>query len=308
MRLAVICGPTASGKTALAIELAKRLDGEVVSADSMQIYKEMHIGTAKPGISEMREVPHHMLDVVSVCDSYNVSRYVSEAKVCISDVISRGKLPILCGGTGLYIDSLVNNVVFVEMENDPEYREMLWHIAKEQGADAVHKLLESADPKTASRLHINDVKRVIRALEVCKITGRTMTEIRAESLGSREYDPVFICLDFKDRNKLYKRIEQRVDVMLENGLVDEAKELKKLKLSPTARAAIGYSEVFDFIDGKCSLEDARDMICKRTRNYAKRQLTWFRKNTEQNYFYPDETGFDVIVDKAAALIAGKERQ
>ncbi len=290
--LIVVCGPTASGKTALAVELAKRFDGEVISADSMQIYREMNIGTAKPDIRERQGIPHHMMDVVSVSEQYSVSRYVKEAGECIDGVMSRGRLPILAGGTGLYIDSLVNNIDFIDIKNDFEYRESLKRMSEQSGADSLYKMLCEVDAETAGRLHPNDVKRVIRALEVYKLTGRTMAQVQRESRRRRRYNALFIGLDFLSREILYRRINDRVAAMLEKGLEDEARAIVKLDLSKTARAAIGYSEMFDLICGKIDRESAIQTICRRTRNYAKRQLTWFRKNREIHWLYPDSTEID----------------
>ncbi len=304
----VVCGPTASGKTALAVELAKRFDAEIVSADSMQIYKEMNIGTAKPVEKEKRGIPHHMIDIVSVTEDYNVSRYVEDATECIDKIRASGKRVILAGGTGLYIDSLINNVNFFEIENDYEYREQLFSVAKDKGVLAVHKMLESVDKPSADRLHPNDLKRVIRALEVYKVCGRTMTEVQLESVRKRKYNPTFIGLDFSERAVLYNRIEMRVLEMIKNGLLNEARSLLDFDLSSTARAAIGYQEMFDFLNNKITFESAVGKICKRTRNYAKRQLTWFRKNKEINWLFPDmcSGGLTELSDKASEIINFRE--
>ena len=304
----VVCGPTASGKTALAVELAKRFDAEIVSADSMQIYKEMNIGTAKPVEKEKRGIPHHMIDIVSVTEEYNVSRYVEDAAECIDKIRASGKRVILAGGTGLYIDSLINNVNFFEIENDYEYREQLFSVAKDKGVLAVHKMLESVDKPSADRLHPNDLKRVIRALEVYKVCGRTMTEVQLESVRKRKYNPTFIGLDFSERAVLYNRIEMRVLEMIKNGLLNEARSLLDFDLSSTARAAIGYQEMFDFLNNKLTFENAVGKICKRTRNYAKRQLTWFRKNKEINWLFPDmcSGGLTELSDKASEIINFRE--
>ena len=304
----VICGPTASGKTALAVEVAKRLNGEIVSADSMQIYKEMNIGTAKPNAAEQCGIAHYMLDVVSVTEEYNVSRYVNNASDCIEKIKNKGKKAILAGGTGLYIDSLVNNINFFKIENDYEYREYLKKCALEKGNVYVHDMLYKIDRNAAQRLHPNDLKRVIRALEVYKTTGKTISEIQYESIRKRRYNPVFIGLDYKDRSVLYRRIEKRVEDMIENGLLEEARGLLKYNLSATARAAIGYREMFDYIHGEISFENAVSDICKKTRNYAKRQLTWFRKNREINWLYPDQCdeNLSLLADSACRIINSKE--
>jgi len=286
-KVVVVCGPTASGKTSLAVSLAKRLDAEIVSADSMQIYKEMNIGTAKPDDVEKDGVVHHMMDIVSVCDEYNVSLYKQNATRCIEDIISREKNVIIAGGTGLYIDSLINNVDFFEFENDFSYRDELTSLANEHGGEILVDMLLKVDPDSASRLHKNDIKRLVRALEVYKVTGKTLTELHILSKQKREYDPVFVGLNYTDRQKLYDRINLRVDVMMENGFLDEARELLSLPLSSTAKAAIGYSDLFLYMDGAVSLDTALENIKQKSRNYAKRQLSWFNRNPEIKWFYPD---------------------
>lgn len=286
-KIIVICGPTASGKTALSIRVAKEFDAEIVSADSMQIYKEMNIGTAKPDLIERSGIAHHMMDIVSVTEDYNVSRYVSEATLCIDDILSRGKNVVLVGGTGLYIDSLVDNTNFFEFENDEDYRMELSRIADLHGGEKLVEMLRAVDPDSALRLHPNDTKRLIRALEVYKVTGKTLTQLHIESKRNRKYQPVFLGINYTDRDVLYDRINKRVDIMLENGFIAEAKGLLNLELSSTARAAIGYSDIFDYINGLQSFDQAVENIKKKSRNYAKRQITWFRKNKEIFWLYPD---------------------
>lgn len=286
-KIIVICGPTASGKTSLSVDVAKSIGAKIVSADSMQIYKEMNIGTAKPDETERNGIIHYMMDVASVSENYNVSRYVSEAGFCIDRLISQGEKVVLVGGTGLYIDSLINNTNFFEIDNDYEYRDEMVSLSNEKGNAYLIAELNKVDPVSAGKLHENDTKRIIRALEVYHVTGKPISEFQKESFRNRKYDPLFIGLNYDDRDILYKRIEKRVDIMIEQGLLDEAAQLLNTKLSSTARAAIGYSDVFDCIEGKCTLEDAIESIKKKTRNYAKRQLTWFRRNKEINWFYPD---------------------
>ena len=293
-KLIVICGPTASGKSSCAVELAVRFNGEIVSADSMQIYKEMNIGTAKPDISERCGIAHHMFDVVSACEDYNVSRYVKDADACIDDILLRGKIPFLVGGTGLYIDSLVNNTDFTTIDNDFDYRDYLRKVAEFQGNETVYKMLFDIDPEAAQNLHPNDLKRVIRALEVIKVSGKSINELKRESVRDRKYDVCFIGIDFFERAHLYERINGRVKAMLEGGLIDECKDLRNMKLSSTARAAIGYHQIFDYLDGKISLEQAENDIAQKTRNYAKRQLTWFRKNREIHWLLADKLGGELI--------------
>ncbi len=307
-KIVVVCGPTASGKTSLAIEIAKRCNAEIVSADSMQIYKEMNIGTAKPDLKEQQGIPHYMLNVASVSEQYNVSRYVKEANECIEKILAKGKNVIVVGGTGLYIDSLINNINFFEIENDFDYRKYLGQLAEKNGNGFVHDMLSTVDKSAADRLHPNDLKRVIRALEIYKVTGKTISQIQSDSIRQRRYEPVFIGLDYEDRSVLYSRIEKRVEQMIQDGLEQEARGLLNLKLSETASAAIGYKEMFEYIRQETTLEQAVCSICQRTRNYAKRQLTWFRKNSEINWFYPPKYQYNVqkITDDVCSIVDLKE--
>ena len=286
-KIIVICGPTASGKTSLSIEVAKKFDAEIVSADSMQIYKEMNIGTAKPDENERNGIKHHMMDIVSVAEEYNVSRYVKEAAECIDNILSSGKNVVLVGGTGLYIDSLVNNTNFFEFDNDENYRKELTELSIKEGGQALLDRLQLIDPESAKRLHANDIKRIIRALEVYKATGKTLTQLHIESKRNRKYHPIYIALNYNNRDVLYDRINRRVDIMIEQGFVEEAKSLLDYKLSSTAKAAIGYSDIFDYLNGNQTFEQAIDSIKQKSRNYAKRQITWFRRNGEIYWVYPD---------------------
>ena len=286
-KVIIVCGPTASGKTALSISLAKQLNAEIVSCDSMQIYKEMNIGTAKPDMVERDGVLHHMMDIVSVVDEYNVSKFVADARACIDSIFKKGKNVIIVGGTGMYVDSLIENVNFFEFENDEQYRNELLQISNERGGQALLDMLRDVDPESAQRLHSNDVKRIIRSLEVYKVTGKTQTQLHIESKQNRIYDPIYVAINYNDRQKLYDRINKRVDIMIENGLVDEAKSIKDLSLSKTARAAIGYYDIFDYLDGALSLEQACENIKQKSRNYAKRQITWFKRNPETKWFIAD---------------------
>lgn len=277
----IICvvGPTASGKTAYAIDLAKTQNGEIVSCDSMQIYKLMSIGTAKATPEEQAQVPHHMIDFVHPNTDYSVADFVQDAKKCIDDILSRGKLPVLCGGTGLYIDSVVSGIEFSKEKRDDEYREYLKDMAESKGAEAVHKLLAEVDPIEAEKVHPNNIKRVIRALEICKATGMTKTEADRLALRQSPYDAEYFGLDM-DREVLYDRINRRVDIMMEQGLLSEVEELlrQNIRRDSTAMQAIGYKELVEYIDGKCSLIDAVEKIKQESRRYAKRQLTWFKRN------------------------------
>ncbi len=278
-KIIAVAGPTASGKTGLAIELAKRFSGEVVSCDSMQIYCGMDIGTAKPTRDEMCGIPHHMLDIVEPDIRYSVADFVRDARACIDDCISRGKLPVVAGGTGLYMDSVLMNIAFDEVVQDMDYRNEMQNFADQFGTEALHKLLREKDADAAEKIHPNNVRRVIRALEVCHTTGKTFTQVNAESRREPVYDAKIFGID-TDRQILYDRIDRRVDLMLEHGLLDEVKHFYDLGLNrrTTAMQAIGYKELFDYLDGSCSLNDAVEKIKMESRRYAKRQLTWFRRN------------------------------
>ena len=274
-----IVGPTASGKTGLAVELALKFGGEVISADSMQIYEGLDIASAKPTGEEMRGVRHHMMSVADYC---------AAAAECISDVHSRGKLPIVAGGTGLYVDTLLDNIRLSEAPVSPGLRRSLMLRAETSGADELLSEVAAADPEYAAKLHPNDVKRIVRALELMHTTGMTMTQQYIASRASSPYNTLYIGLDAGDRGFLYQRINSRVDVMLENGLEDEAREYLSHGYSGTSSQAIGYKELKPFIDGEMSRDEAVERLKRSTRNYAKRQLTWFRRNRRINWLYIDK--------------------
>ncbi len=289
-KILAVVGATASGKTDMAISLAKEFDGEIVSADSMQIYKGMDIATAKPSKEEMQGIPHHLIDFLERDVSFSVADYVKLANEKISDIISRGKLPIIAGGTGLYIDSLLNNVKFSETKKDEEYCKSLEKFAEINGNDELYKILAETDPESAVSIHPNNLVRVIRALEVYHTTGRKLSELKAESrLEESPYDSFIIGLDYSKRDILYDRINRRVDIMLERGLADEAGNLYlesgKMK---TASNAIGYKELIPYFENVQSFDECVDKIKQETRHYAKRQLTWFRKNQKINWFLLDK--------------------
>ena len=279
-RIAAVVGPTASGKTALAVALAKQFNGEVVSADSMQIYRKLNIGTAKPTAEEMQGVPHHMLDVADPGESYSVSRYEKEATACVEDILSRGKLPILCGGTGLYVDALIRGGGFLESGVDSGLRAQLEEEWNARGGEAMLQRLASFDPDSAARLHLNDKKRIIRAVEVYLQTGITITAHNARTVAlPPRYDAVMIGLRTEPRQILYSRIDRRVTKMLDAGLEQEARQLLESgDLAGTAAQAIGYKEMLAYFRGEATLEQAADLIRQKSRNYAKRQLTWFQRD------------------------------
>ena len=287
-KIAVITGPTATGKTALGVCLAKELNGEIVSADSMQVYKHMDIGTAKVTCEEMQGIPHHMIDVAEPYENYSVARYAKEADVCVQDILKRGKIPIIVGGTGLYIDSLVAGREFDENASDENLRSRLEEKYNTIGGTKLLEELSVVDPERAERLHPSDKKRIIRALEVYYTTGRTITEHDEETKKSPpRYNAATIALSFIDRTDLYDRIDKRVDTMAQTGLFDEVRHLLQSGVSDkcTAMQAIGYKETALAIRGEISESEAIDLIKQESRRYAKRQLTWLRRNKNIQWIF-----------------------
>ncbi len=285
-----VVGPTASGKTALGAELALALGGEVVSGDSMQVYSGMDIATAKPTPEEMRGVPHHLIGYVSPHEKYSAARYVADASACISDIVSRGRLPIVVGGTGLYIDSLLQGIEFGEMPDSSGIREKLYARLESEGADALIAEIRAVDPLTAEQLHANNAKRIVRALEIYYLTGKTVTEQKLDSRPAEPpYDALYIYINFADRNVLYDRIDRRVDDMLSRGLLDETRRFAEdvLKTDATAAQAIGYKELMPFLNGEKELEECVLSLKTATRHYAKRQITWFSRNKDAIRVFPD---------------------
>ncbi len=276
----VVSGPTASGKTALAVELAKRYGGEVISADSMQIYTDMDIASAKASPEEQQGIPHHLMDFLDPAESFSVADWVRMAGECADDIISRGRIPVICGGTGLYISSFVDNLQFDEAECDFEFREEMRRFAAENGAAALLEKLREVDPETAAELHENNVSRVIRALEVYKTTGRTIAQAKRNSRRTPSpYGFIMLTLDFENREQLHERINRRVDKMLLNGLEREARACFGQPDRPTAAQAIGCKELYPYFRGERTLDECIEELKLRTRQYAKRQLTWFRRDS-----------------------------
>lgn len=275
-----IAGPTASGKTALAVALAKEINGEVVSCDSMQVYKGMDIGTAKPTVEEMEGIPHHMLSVAEPDEDFSVSRYCEMAAPIVDDIVARGKVAIIAGGTGLYMDSLIRGNAFAPFPSTG-VREKLEAQADAEGMEAMLRWLESIDPEAAARLHLSDRKRIIRALEVYLETGETITahNRKTQAIPPR-YTPLWLGLDFAQRSDLYHRIDLRVGLMLQMGLIEEIRALLDAGIpeKTTAMQAIGYKEFIAALEGNCTIEEAADQVRQSSRRYAKRQLTWFRRN------------------------------
>lgn len=286
--LLCIVGPTASGKTGFSIELAKKYDGEIVSCDSMQIYKGMDIATAKVTKEESCGIPHHLVDFLTIGENFSVSDYVELAHKVIAEIYAKGKLPILVGGTGLYYSSLVGNITFSEEKIDENLRAELNEQYLREGGELLLKQLAEFDPKTAKTLHPNNGKRIIRAIEIYRNTGITMSEQMERSRKNPSpYNTLTICLTYKERQKLYDRINLRVDKMLEAGLLEEAKEFFSKNAGKTASAAIGIKEFKPYFDGECSLDEAVEKLKRETRRYAKRQLTWFRRCENINYIECD---------------------
>ncbi len=306
--VAVVVGPTASGKTSLSVELAKRLGGEIVSADSMQIYKKMNIATAKPTRDEMQQIPHHLIDFIEPGEEFSVAKYKEKALTAIEDIISRGKLPIVVGGTGLYVDTLINNTEFLDCEKS-DIRCKLEECKETEGIERLFDELKQIDPITAEKLHLNDTKRIIRALEVYFSTGKTISEQRELShLIDSPYDWCIIGLTAENRQYLYDRINLRVDMMLEEGLIDEAEEFFSDNASTTAKQAIGYKELKPYLDGLASLEEATEKLKMETRRYAKRQLTWFKKNESINWLTTDLLTKDELISEAVSIIEDYRRK
>jgi len=285
-KIVVVCGPTASGKTKLGIELAKRLGGEVVSADSMQVYRKMNVGTAKPTLEEREGIPHYMMDVADPWENYSVARYVKEATACTDQILERGKLPIVVGGTGLYIDSLLRGLDFASFDPEGSRRKELQEEAKTQGSVVLWKKLSEVDPEAAKRLHPNDEKRIIRALEVFYETGKTISEHNRESKKMPpRYESAVIGLSYENRDVLKRRIDLRVDDMMERGLEEEVRSLLQegIPRTCTAMQAIGYKEFAACLEEGLPIPAAVEEIKLRSRQYAKRQLTWFRRKAETHW-------------------------
>lgn len=294
----IICvvGATASGKTDLAVKLAKAVDGEIISADSMQVYKNMPIATAVATKEEQDGVPHHLVEFLDTDQTFSVADFVERAKVLIDEITARGRVPIVAGGTGLFVDSLVKNISFSEVGSNAEIRNEL---AEKSNEELFEKLLE-LDPNAAEDIHPNNRKRVIRALELC-MSGTSKTEQNENSmLIDSPYDALYIGIGYRDRQKLYDRINKRVDLMLEAGLENEARQMLG-KQGLTARQAIGHKELQPYIDGNITLDEAVEGLKRETRRYAKRQLTWFRRNENINWLYADEMSRDELVEKAVDL-------
>ena len=289
-KVIVICGPTASGKTALSIELAKKINGEIVSCDSMQIYKEMDIGTAKPTKEEMQEIPHYMINTIFPNERYSVADYKKDAKKAIREIIKKGKVPIIVGGTGLYVDSLIYEIEYPDIKFDEKYRQELEEQVQKDGLEKLYNKAKKIDPEAMLKISSNDKKRILRVLEIYKATGKTKTE---QERKSREKEPEFDYLVYglnMPREKLYERINLRVDIMIKQGLIKEVEEIYiKYNEFPTAMQGLGYKEVVEYLEGHLTKEEMIEKIKQETRRYAKRQMTWFRKNKQTIWLDTENT-------------------
>lgn len=305
IQLVSVVGPTASGKTGLSVALAKHFHGEIVSADSMQIYRGMTIATAKPTKEEQQGIVHHLMDFLPADSEYSVAMFVEDARRCINEINGRGKLPFVVGGTGLYVDSLLNHIQFHGEHRDEALTAQLWGEFEKNGLDPLLNQLEAFDPQTAARLRIEkNPKRVIRAIEFYRTTGMTLTEQNERSRKEQSpYRAVKIGLNFRDRERLYERINLRVDCMLEQGLLQEAQAVLSSALSATSVKAIGYKELAPYFKGEATLEECIEKLKRETRRYAKRQLTWFRRDKEIHRLYVDEyDSFEELYNAAVHII------
>ena len=306
-KIVCVVGPTASGKTKMGVAIAKRFGGEVVSVDSMQIYRGMTVGTAAPTAEEMEGVPHHMIAVADPSESWSVARFTEAADACVQDILRRGKLPVLVGGTGLYLDALVRGNRFAEGHAGTAVREALQKRMAVEGAAALLQELRAIDPEAAEKLHLKDEKRILRALEVWQETGKTITEHNRETQAVPDkYEAVYIGLDFENRDDLRARIDRRVDIMVEQGLLQEVRGLLSSGIPRTATAlqAIGYKEPMAALRGEMTMAEASEKIKQESRRYAKRQLTWFRRNKDIHWIFNKEpVRFEAVWEQVESLLA-----
>ena len=287
-KICVVIGPTASGKTALGVEICKRFNGEVISCDSMQIYKGLPIATAVPTLEEREGIPHHLMEFLEINQNFSVADYVSLAKEKIENIKSRGKLPVFVGGTGLYISSLLDNVKFAPQQFDEDIRKGLNERIKTEGCEKLYEELKAIDPETAEKIHVNDALRITRALEIYLLTGETKTEqVKRSKEEPSPYDPCVIGLNFENRDILYDRINRRVDIMMESGMLEEVKSVYEKYGDEVSVAAIGYKEFIPYLKGEDTTQNCIENVKQESRRYAKRQLTWFRRDERVHWIYPD---------------------
>lgn len=283
-KIIVVCGPTAVGKTKFAIEIAKKFNGEIVSSDSMQLYKYMDIGSAKPTLDEQKQAVHHLIDCIDPKEDFSVAKYKVMAEEAIDDILQRDHVPVIAGGTGLYVNSIIYDMDFAAPPEDEELREELYKEAEKFGPEFIHNKLAELDEDAAKRIHPNNVKKVVRAIESAKL-GNKVRDFSKDLRKNTKYDPILVCLD-RNRPELYDRINKRVDILFNEGLVDEVKHLSEmgLKEANISMKGIGYKEVFQYLNGEITLEESKELIKRNTRRFAKRQLTWFRKYEDMKWF------------------------
>lgn len=298
-KIVVIVGPTASGKTSLSVELAKKFNGEIISADSMQVYRGMDIGTAKVTNEEKQGITHHLIDILDPSEEFSLADYLDHVKKAVNDILSRGKTPFLVGGTGLYVSSFTDNIKLSPSKADPEYRAFLNDFAGKNGTWALKELLRPVDPESYAKLFDNDVKRISRALEIYRDTGKTVEEYNKESRQDPEFEFLKFGLTCANRDFLYERINNRVDIMMEQGLLDEVKRISSLNRSGTACQAIGYRQFDDYFKGNISLEQAIELVKQESRRYAKRQLTWFKRDKDIIWHNIDENNSEEIMNSCS---------
>ena len=300
-KVVILVGPTAVGKTDISIDIAKAVNGEIISSDSMQIYKHFDIGSAKPTKEEMQGVPHYLIDEVDPFVNFSVSDYQEKAKAYIKDIVSKGKTPIVTGGTGLYVNALMYDMDFSNSASDPEYRKKLEDLAVELGNESIHEMLKDIDPKSYKKIHFNNLRKVIRALEVYHVTGQTIDDFSKDLTKTNDYEYILIGLT-RNRKRLYVRINKRVDIMVDNGLIEEVKSLREMGLnaSNTSMQGIGYKEVVPYLDGMYDKETMISLIKQNSRRYAKRQMTWFRRYDDIHWFDYDQ--YDSYEEMKAEII------
>ncbi|MEE1037977.1 MAG: tRNA (adenosine(37)-N6)-dimethylallyltransferase MiaA [Eubacterium sp.] len=294
-KIIVVAGPTAVGKTEYAIEVAKKINGEIVSCDSMQLYKYMDIGSAKPTAEERAQVYHYLVDEIDPKDAFSVAEYQKLAKAAIEEIFEKGKIPVIAGGTGLYLNSLLYNMDFGGAKSDDQLRRSLEEMAEKEGVDALHQLLAQKDPEAAGRIHKNNVKKVIRAIEAIELNGK-VEDFNNLNVPTDEYEVLMLCLN-RDREELYDRINRRVDILMDMGLLEEVKSLIDMGFTADdiAMKGIGYKEIIGYFDGEYDLETAVDLVKRNTRRYAKRQITWFKRYENMKWFNLSEEGLEDVI-------------
>ena len=307
-KIIVICGPTASGKTGLSILIAKKFNGEIISADSMQIYKNLDIGTAKATAEEQAAVPHHLVDIMHPDQPYNVQQFVEMATAAIDDITSRGKIPVIAGGTGLYIESLINGIKFSDQPDNTDIKQQLQQELAEYGKEHMYNILVDIDPEYAKTVHMNNTVRVLRAIEIYRLTGHNMSwQLENSKPSEKPYDVLLIGLNYRDRQKLYDNINLRVDIMMQDGILQEAEYVYENRdVFKTCTSAIGYKEFFPYFENAAGIEECVDKLKQASRNYAKRQLTWFNRMKDVNWLFIDKENYKENAEKLVQKFVERE--